>query len=796
MKSFISWLFIAVVSLQGLAVDITGLKLTATSESSKKSAEFLAGKLRKIYGKEFQITDGNGKSGIAVGTPADFPELAIKLEHPQEILVKTHAEGIYVIGATARAVDYAVGKLLYQIGYRYYFPMGKWEIYPEKPQSELSLDISEKPDYLTRSIWPGWGIWPDFRKSTNFDAEWKKINGLGGIDLKTGHAYGRFIAQNRKEFDAHPEYFALYKGERKSTKLCISNPGLRKLICDYALESFRKAPETESFSMDPSDGGGWCECEPCVKLGTPSDRAVTLANAVAEAVNAEFSGKLIGMYAYNMHSPPPSIRVHPQVVVCIATSFILGGWSVDKLIEGWRRQGASIGIREYYTAGLPPGRGKATNLDYLAGSIPDFRDKGARFMIAESSDSWGPGGLGYYLAAQLLWNVKADPEQIKADFFRNAFPQSEAEMRQFYQLIDGSKRRPLNADLLGRMYRSLAKARPLAVGEMERSRVDALVYYTRIAELQFLYETSETVENYEQLYSFIASVREERLVHSYAMSRDSRIMVRSQLKGKNLPSIKWTATPPPDAGDAEKFIREGVEKYQLLDFTPVEYSSDLRLVTLPGENQTGDLGTTRGQRRFYIWSDGSPVTLQVTGGLIKHYRNRGNVRMQLIQIGGPSADGTLETLIQEDASVPPDGEKHSVTLTPKYPGLHWVTIDDGKDRSRIEWPVNLPAAMPVEQENVLEFNGTFYFYVPKGCRTLGFYAKTSRGGIFAPDGKLMKDLRKSNGFYSFEIPEKYTGKVWSIRNAAGVIRLLTVPSELSLNSKYLLLPNEIVKDIK
>lgn len=799
----ILFIFFILSALAAENIDITKLKLVANTPPAQKTAQYLSSKLEKIYGIPFTVESGDGETGIAVGTVTDFPDISFKVDflqgHPGErqgFAIKTHDKGIYLIGASQQGTDYAVGELLHQIGYRFYFPVDKWEIFPDKPVRKLDLDIRETPDYYTRNIRPGWGIWPDMRGNNQDNARWLLHNRVPGKDLRCNHSYGEFIRRNKKEFEVHPEYYALYRGERTSDKLCIANTGLRNLICDYAITVFRKNPQRESFSVDPSDGGGWCECQECAKLGSPSNRAVILANAVAEAVNTEFPGKTIGMYAYNLHSPPPSIRVHSQVVVCIATSFIRDGWSVNKLIEGWRRQGAVVGIREYYYAGLPPGQGMGTNLDYLAASIPAFLNKGVRFMIAEAPDSWATGGLGYYLAARLLWNIKADLEQIKTDFLENAFPRSKVEMRQFYQLLDGGRRRPLSADLLGRMYRILEKARRLTVDENERARVDALVYYTRIAELQFLYETATTVENYERLYSFIASVRKERLVHSYSMSRDSRQMIRPQLKGKKLPLINWMDTRPPITGDAERFIREGIEKYQLLDFTLIAYSNDLRLITLDGENQTGNFGTTRGLRVFYIWCDGGPITLQITGGLIKHYRNRGNVRLQLIQIGGPSDAGTLETLIQEDASVPPDGETRQVALTPKYPGLHRLTIDDGMDMSRIEWPVNLPVVMPVEQESAPEFSGTFYFYVPVNTRKLGFYAKIRRGKLIAPNGKEIYDLQKTNGFYSLPVPPEHAGKVWSIRNAAGVIRLLTVPSGLSLNSKFLLIPNEIIKDEK
>src|SRR5262249_60729384 len=132
-------------------------------------------------------------------------------------------------------------------------------------------------------------------------------------------------------------------------KFCISNPGLRKLVVAHVLASFRKDPKLDSVSLGASDGGGWCECEPCQTMGSVSDRVLTLANEAAAAANAEFKDKYVGIYAYAYHSPPPSIRVHPNVVVSIATAFLKGGLTLDEIIDGWAKQGATLGIREYYS---------------------------------------------------------------------------------------------------------------------------------------------------------------------------------------------------------------------------------------------------------------------------------------------------------------------------------------------------------------------------------------------------------------------------------------------------------------
>src|SRR5690606_30485565 len=133
--------------------------------------------------------------------------------------------------------------------------------------------------------------------------------------LNTGHAYDNIIRRNKAVFDAHPEYYGLYKGERNSSKICIGNPEVRALVVQYALNFFADNPGADSVSVDPSDGGKWCECDLCAALGTVSDRALTLANEVSAALEASHPGKYVAMYAYNQHAPPPTITARPRVII-------------------------------------------------------------------------------------------------------------------------------------------------------------------------------------------------------------------------------------------------------------------------------------------------------------------------------------------------------------------------------------------------------------------------------------------------------------------------------------------------
>ena len=260
----------------------------SSSERTRDAAEDLAKKLTLISGAEFTVVIANDAS---TPTPAirlvdeDNPDSALDRE-----LYRIHSTtggNLILSGSTDLAVQHAVWDLLHRLGYRHYFPGDHWEIAPASPSLTVALDVTGSPDYAARSIWPGFAFWKD-DDSKQAHAEWEKHNRMGGgFALNTGHAYGRLIRSQQTTFDAHPEYYALVDGERRivpQAKLCISNPGVHQAAVAYALEYFEKNPDADSVSIDPSDGGHWCECQDCAKIGSPTDNAITLANTIARAL--------------------------------------------------------------------------------------------------------------------------------------------------------------------------------------------------------------------------------------------------------------------------------------------------------------------------------------------------------------------------------------------------------------------------------------------------------------------------------------------------------------------------------
>ena len=120
--------------------------------------------------------------------------------------------------------------------------------------------------------------------------------------------------------------------------------------------------------------------------------------------------------------------------------------------------------------------------------------------------------------------------------------------------------------------------------------------------------------------------------------------------------------------EIDGIVKNGIENNELFDFQPIEFSANLIPAKkfLSIDKPFGKLNPRRNVRKYYTWVDSDllPIEIMVTGGLIAHYRNRGNVRVSLYKLGGASDDGTYETLIQTDSTTVPNGNANFISLSP------------------------------------------------------------------------------------------------------------------------------------
>jgi hypothetical protein len=434
-------------------------------------------------------------------------------------------------------------------------------------------------------------------------------------------------------------------------------------------------------------------------------------------------------------------------------------------------------------------------------------------MIAESSDNWGPNGLGYYLAARFLWDAR-EVQRLEAlvdDFLTRSFGSAREPMAEFYKQLDGSEAHLVFDDQLGRMMRCLCQARNLADTPEIRRRIDDLVLYARYVDLYHRYATAEESSRqaaFERLIRHAYRMRKTMMVHMKALyrdlvRRDESVAIPPEAAW-NVPEIDnpWKSSDPFSEKELSSFLANGIERYQLtkLEFAPVEYSEDLMPATalnLP-DVEAGDAGPGRRKQTFYTLVPQAPATieLRITGGLITQYRDRGNVRIELWKVNGASETGKRESLVATDRSVPPDGVERTVELTARETGLHRIVVDDGGDRTHVTWPAGQP--MTIRSTVDAPMNEHYpewmlYFYVPKGTRVVGFHGG-QHGEVHDSAGRPVFWLNgREPGFYSVTVPAGQDGKLWRIQYGRGAIRLMTVPPYFARDASELLLPRKVVE---
>ncbi len=429
---------------------------------SKEHAERLQVYIARVSGAEMEIVDGDPEtSGVYVGLRRDFPWLNsadIDDLGPEGYLIRTQDQNLFLLGDQPAGVAHAVTTFQQLLGHRQFFPGTVWEVVPRMETITGVWHDSGQPDYSSqRRLWYGFGAYGPGRTDL---AVWNRKNRMGGPEpVSIGHTwYG--INRSDEFFEANPEWFALVErdGElqRRRSKPCYSHPQVIEQIERYTLNAARDG--RRSVSLSPPDGLGYCECDKCrevfdggeperahgtifatrpdgVTVNIVSETLFAAVNRAAETVAAEFPGFIIGCYAYSAYSHPTSFDLHPKVYIQTTTAYRRTPLTLEEQLVQWGQRAQQVGIREYWSVyqwdwdNPDPGKMRP---DRQLRDLRFYHDNNVVAMNAEASNNWGPRGLGYYVAAQLLWDLDADVEALLEDFYRSAFGVAAPAMERYY----------------------------------------------------------------------------------------------------------------------------------------------------------------------------------------------------------------------------------------------------------------------------------------------------------------------------------------------------------------------------
>jgi hypothetical protein len=194
---------------------------------------------------------------------------------------------------------------------------------------------------------------------------WSKKNAFSAPYKLNGHAWQAVIERNKEVFQRRPELLAEVNGKRlgyaKTSKFCVSDKDLQALFIRDRIKAFEDAQNPGgAVSVEPSDGGGFCECSECKKLGSISNQVFHLANLTAKALRSRFPNGKVNLLAYYLHTDPPGFALEPNVHVTVIPEGFHNKYDPDVILNLWAQKTKHLTYYEYFS--IPQWRGDLPRL--------------------------------------------------------------------------------------------------------------------------------------------------------------------------------------------------------------------------------------------------------------------------------------------------------------------------------------------------------------------------------------------------------------------------------------------------
>lgn len=259
-----------------------------------------------------------------------------------------------------------------------------------------------------------------------------------------GHLYPA-ACDSTKDFDAHPEWFAMNKlghrvrgPTRGQSALCISNPEVEERLCASMKASF--AGGAAIVELGQQDGLNVCQCEKCRALyGTGDDwseKFWLFHRHLAERMERECPGLTVMIISYALTGDPPkTFRRFPKNVMIELCDY------TESSFMRWHGYEVPCGFSAYlYLWGNYPLPGYTPKR-----SFESLADLAARLRRHNVKGLYRCGGRGleaiegpqYYYLDRLLSEPGADAAKTLAEYCDAAYgPRAGAKIREFFTILD------------------------------------------------------------------------------------------------------------------------------------------------------------------------------------------------------------------------------------------------------------------------------------------------------------------------------------------------------------------------
>ena len=780
--------------------------------------------LQRIAGKGFTVGPQQPGDGIVLALAPQAPDdLAKRLQglaREPFVISSDGKQRLWIVANGEMGLCHGIYYYLDQLGVRWLMPSEQWTIVPKKDDVTLKIDRLVRPAFGSRMFFGtgGFGgslpIDPKRRLQARWD-DWQRRNRFGGEYLLAGHSGEAFNARFKKILEAHPEYLAMIDGKRQSwspiVKFCASNQEVVDLFTKDRLDAMRlqrkldpTGPRSWAVSVEPSDGGGHCQCPECLKLGSPSDRVFHVANQVARAVAKEFPDGRVSLLAYNEHAAVPKIAIDKNVHVMVAPyAFQRTDLSPDRLLEAWSKKVPTMSVYDYWS--IPDWNQDLPSFDYLQRGPERMRRWHAlrvEGFNCESTFSGGAMGAAWYLHGRLAWNPKLDERLVLDEFYELSFGRGKAPMRRMLERWASGFY--LTSHELGLSFRDLEEAWALtATHPAERARVADFVRYVHYLRLRFEYlqsrpNTPEREQTTLALLRHVWNIYDSAMVHAFRLSqlvcrdeskRDPALLKRYDLRDPK--AVGWGEIKAPEISTLGAWLDEGKKQYQPQDFEVRRFTGAWTALDPDAKRPAGafsDVLIPNNTLDLHLQvAESRKVTLKI--GCEKAVRMR---------VTNASDQVVFEKLIETGAKWLEEWSEATFAIAKA--GDYRVQLWSPRRTFRL----SLPADVPIVMEGFTNSQGRptprLYFYVPAKLPRLAIYTSYTAAGaprFFDPTGKEVKPRLLDGGkLMLIDIPPDQSGKTWSLSHAKTPnepLRFLNAPQAFAFLPETLLTPSDAIK---
>jgi len=392
----------------------TPLEQKAANTLQQYLQQSASAKLPIVHEGEF-----SGAEGVFIGHTRKGDRLHPEKLPAESYVLQTDGKALVIMGGSGKGLIYGVYSFLER-----YAGCSKIANIPAVVNAQAVIKVSTlkaeaKPKFEYREVY-----YPASQDGEYL--HWNQLQQFEALWGLWGHSYDKLVPA-KVYFKSHPDYYALVKGKRQPTQLCLSNEEVYKIVVAELKKRMADNPDAIYWSVSPNDDNGFCQCDKCRAVddaqGSPSGSLIKFVNRVAAA----FPDKKITTLAYGYtHKAPKDLTPANNVFVFLSD---IDAYRDKPLTDGgsaaafrndlrdWGTMTPNIFVWDYitqFTNYLAPFPNFATlqpNIKYLAAN-------GVKGIFAQGSgDTYSEfAELRSYLEARLLQDPAADVKDITNTF--------------------------------------------------------------------------------------------------------------------------------------------------------------------------------------------------------------------------------------------------------------------------------------------------------------------------------------------------------------------------------------------